>query len=111
MLEIVLVEMEAMQEIVGGLGKRAPRQEVSEKLGYSAGYRGRLFYLQKGDLLLVCSQEGREWGIFQDTGTPGPLSQPLWTPRGLRVHVSPNSAPLAAPPHPREESRHLPRLA
>lgn len=80
MLEIVPVEMEAIQEIVGGLGQRAPRQEVSEKRGYSAGHRGRLFYLQEGDLLLVC-RGGRKWGVFQEMGTPGPLSQPLWTPR------------------------------
>lgn len=55
MLEIVLVEMEATQEVVGGLGQWAPCQKVSEKLGYPAGHRGGLLYLQKGDLLPVCT--------------------------------------------------------
>lgn len=58
MLEIVLVKMEAMQEVVRGLGKRAPRQKVSEKLGYPASCCGRLFDLQKGDAFLACSQGG-----------------------------------------------------
>jgi hypothetical protein len=71
MLEIVLVEMEAMQEIVGGLGKWAPGQEVSEKLSDSASSCGRLFHLQLGNLLLVCTGwgEGGEWGVCQDMGT------------------------------------------
>lgn len=45
MLEVILVEMEAMQEIVGGLGQWAPRQKVSEKLNNPASPSGRLFYL------------------------------------------------------------------
>lgn len=64
MMEIVLVEMEASQEIVGGLGQWAPCQKVSEKLSNPAGPCGSLFYLQKRDLLLVCSQERRKWSIF-----------------------------------------------
>ena len=44
---------------MGGLGKWTPRQKVGENLCYPAGHRGRLFYLQKGDLLLVCSQNGQ----------------------------------------------------
>lgn len=44
---------------MGGLGKWTPRQKVGENLRYAAGHRGRLFYLQKGDLLLVCSQKGQ----------------------------------------------------
>lgn len=45
-------------------------------------------------------------------GTPGPLPQPLWTLKGLRATPpTPNPAPLAAPLHPYEEPRHLPRLA
>lgn len=58
MLEIVLVEMKATHEVVGGLGKWAPRQKVSEKLGYPACCCGSFFYLQKRDLLLVCRQGG-----------------------------------------------------
>lgn len=42
---------------MGGLGKWTPCQKVSEELSYPAGHCGRLFYLQKGDLVLVCNQE------------------------------------------------------
>lgn len=54
-LKVVPVEMEATQKVVGGLGEGPPRQKVGEKLGDPAGHRGRLFCLQKGDLLLVCT--------------------------------------------------------
>ena len=65
MLEIVLVEMEAMQKIVGGLGKWAPRQKVGEKLSHPAGHGGRFFYLQKRDLLLVCTVRGGSGASFR----------------------------------------------
>lgn len=74
--------MEAAQEIVGGLGKWTPGQKVSEKLGYPARSCGRLFCLQKGHLFLACSQGG-DSGTLRKWGPPGPLSQPLWTPKGL----------------------------
>lgn len=48
---------------MGGLGKWTPRQKVSENLCYPASHRGRLLYLQKGDLLLVCSQEEGTRGL------------------------------------------------
>lgn len=53
MMEIVLVEMEAMQEIVSGLGKWTHRQKVSEKFSNPASSCGWFFYLQLGHLLLV----------------------------------------------------------
>lgn len=63
-MEIVLMEMEATQEIMGGLGQWAPCQKVGEKLCNPSGPCRRLFYLQKRDLLLVCSQERGKWNVF-----------------------------------------------
>lgn len=58
-VEIVLVEMEAAHEVVGGLGEGTLCQDVSEELGDPASY-GRWFcYLQMGDLLFVCTGERR----------------------------------------------------
>lgn len=64
MVEIVLVEMEATQKIVGGLGKWALREEVSEELGHLASCSGWLFYLHMGNLLLVWTGKkvSGKWG-------------------------------------------------
>lgn len=55
-MEVVLVEMEAMHEVVGGLGQRTLCQEVSEELGDSATCCRWFFYLQMGDLFFVCKE-------------------------------------------------------
>lgn len=60
LLEIVFVELKTTQEIMCGLGQWAPCQKVSKKLNNLAGPRGRLFYLQKRNLFLVCSIKKEE---------------------------------------------------
>lgn len=92
MMEIVLVEMEAPQEIVCGLGQWAPCQKVSEKLSNPAGARGRLFYLQKWDLLLLCTVKKGESGA----------SFRKWGP--LNFYPSFCGLPKATPPCPRYAS-------
>lgn len=73
-LEVVLMEMEAAQEIMGGLGKGALAQEVGEKPSNTASCGGWLLYLQEGNLLLVYTGE-QEWEV---RGTPTPLPGPPW---------------------------------
>ena len=73
MLKVVLVEMEATQKVVGGLGEWPPRQKAGEKLGYPVGHRGRLFCLQKGDLLFICTVKREGSGV----------SFRKWVPLGL----------------------------
>jgi hypothetical protein len=58
-LEIVLVEMEASREVVGGVGEGTLCQEVSEELGDPASHCRWLCYLQMGDLLFVCTGKRR----------------------------------------------------
>lgn len=56
-LEIVLVEMEASCEVVGGLGQGTLCQEVSEELCDPASCCRWFCYLQMGNLLFVCTGE------------------------------------------------------
>lgn len=58
-VEIVLVEMEAAREVVGGLGEGTLCQEVSEELGDPASCCWWFYYLQMGDLLFVYTGERR----------------------------------------------------
>lgn len=100
MLEIVLVEMEATQEVVGGLGKWAPCQKVSEELGYPAGHRGRLLYLQKGDLLLVCTVKRGGSGVSFRKRYPWAFTPASVDSQRPESPLFPTYSPLAAPPHP-----------
>lgn len=103
MLEIVPVEMEATQEVVRGLGEWAPCQKVSEELGYPASRCGRLLYLQKGDLLLVCTIKR---GVIQEMVSLGLCGLPK-----ARESTFPQIQPHWLPHHILTRSRHLPRLA
>lgn len=97
LLEIVFVEMETTQEIVGGLGQWAPCQKVSKKVNNLAGPSGRFFYLEKRNLFLVCSiKKGESRAFFRKWGPPEISPQPLWPPKGLRA------------PHPPPSSRYSP---
>lgn len=102
MLEIVLVEREATEEIVGGLGKWTLCQKVSEELSYPAGHCGRLLYIQKGDLLLVCSQGRGKQGPFIPASVDSqwrrepphaPQVQPHWLPLPSFPGKSPGAYP------------------
>lgn len=53
MVEIVLVEMETMQKIVGGLGQWAPCEKIGEELSNPASCCGWFFHLHMRNLLLV----------------------------------------------------------
>lgn len=67
MLEIVLVEMKATHEVVGGLGKWAPRQKVSEKLSYPALLLWE-FLLSSKEGPAPCLQSRRGSGAFRKWG-------------------------------------------
>lgn len=56
-MEIVLVEMEATHEIVGGLGKWPFCQEVGEELGDPPNCWRGFCDLQMGDPFFVCTGE------------------------------------------------------
>lgn len=66
MVEIVLVEMEAAHEVVGGLGEGTLCQEVSEELSNPASCCRWFFYLQMGDLLFVCMGKRRGEAMRSD---------------------------------------------
>lgn len=111
MLEIVLVEVEATQEVVGGLGKWAPCQKVSEKLGYPAGHRGRLLHLQKGDLLPVCTVKRGGNGVSFRKWYPWAFTPASVDSQRPESPHSPKYSPTGCPTVSLQGVRHLPRLA
>lgn len=115
MVEIVPVEMEAACEVVGGLGEGTLCQEVREELGDPASYCRWFFYLQMGDLLLVCTGERRGEamrGDLRKKEVSDPLSQSLWTLEGKQLRSTClRHSQLAAHLSPTEKPKHLPRLA